>query len=126
MPIQHFQISLEARHNNMYRLLTILFVYLLASAPLLVRAAELQSPLKFPDLSSLIEGLLRSIVYISFPIISLFVVYAGFKFLTAQGNETKLTSAKENIRYVILGALLILGAWALAQLLGGTVNELRG
>jgi hypothetical protein len=65
-------------------------------------------------------------VYISFPIISLFVVYAGFKFLTAQGNETKLTSAKENIRYVILGALLILGAWALAQLLGGTVNELRG
>lgn len=110
----------------MYRLLTILFVYLLASAPLLVRAAELQSPLKFPDLSSLIEGLLRSIVYVSFPIISLFVVYAGFKFLTAQGNETKLTSAKENIRYVILGALLILGAWALAQLLGGTVNELRG
>lgn len=108
---------------NRFRMLA---AYSLALIPGLALATELQSPLKFPNLASLIEGLLRSIVYISFPIISLFVVYAGFKFLTAQGNETKLTDAKKNIGYVILGALLILGAWALAQLLGGTVNELRG
>lgn len=110
----------------MHRLFIPAFAYVVVTVPQLVFAAELRSPLKFPDLSSLIEGLLRSLVYISFPIISLFVVYAGFKFLTAQGSESKLTDAKKNIGYVVLGAILILGAWALAQLLGGTVNELRG
>ena len=85
----------------------------------------LQSPLKFNSISSLIEGLLKSIVYIALPIISLFVIYAGFQFLTAQGNSTKIQNATRNLGYVLVGSLLILGAWALAQLLGNTINQLR-
>lgn len=86
---------------------------------------RLENPSAFPSLSALIEGLLRSIVYIALPIISLFVVYSGFKFVFAQGNQEAIKEAKYNFLYVIIGALLILGAWALAQLIGNTVNELR-
>jgi len=94
-------------------------------APLLSHAAELQNPLAFSSLSGFIEGLLKSVVYIALPLISLFIVYSGFKFVLAQGNEKALSDAKMNFLYVIIGALLILGAWALAQLIGNTVNELR-
>lgn len=86
----------------------------------------LESPLRFKTIAEFVEGLLRAVVYIALPIISLFIVYAGFKFVTAQGNEGKITAARDNFMYVVIGAILILGAWAIAQLIGGTINELRG
>ncbi|MBI4087776.1 hypothetical protein HY418_00110, partial [Candidatus Kaiserbacteria bacterium] len=42
----------------------------------------------------------------------------------ARGNEQALSKAKQNFIYVIIGALLILGAWLIATLIGGTVTQL--
>jgi len=44
----------------------------------------------------------------------------------ARGNSSKLDEAKKNFVYVIIGALLILGAWVIATLIGGTVTQLVG
>ena len=63
---------------------------------------------------------------IALPILTLFIVYSGFKFISAQGNSSKLEEAKKNFMYVIIGSLLILGAWVVATLVGGTVNQLTG
>jgi hypothetical protein len=52
------------------------------------------------------------------------IVVAGFQFVLAQGNEEALGKAKRNFMYVVLGATLILGAWVIATLIGGTVNQL--
>ena len=87
--------------------------------------AQLDNPLRFPTIQGFIEGLLQAVVIIATPIITLAVVYSGFLFITARGNEEQLRNAKRNFLYVLIGALLILGAWALAQLIGGTINELR-
>ncbi len=101
---------------------TIVFLpYALSAA-----GSTLESPLRFKTIAEFVEGLLRAVVYIALPIISLFIVYAGFKFVTAQGNQGKITEARDNFMYVVIGAILILGAWAIAQLIGGTINELRG
>ncbi len=86
----------------------------------------LQNPLKFPDLSHFIEGFLKAIVMIALPLITVFIVYAGFKFIAARGNPGKLSEANKNFQYVILGAILILSAWVLATLIGGTVTQLLG
>lgn len=91
----------------------------------IAQAQSLQNPLAFDNISGFVEGALRALVFIGLPIISLFIVYSGFLFVMAQGNEDGLKKAKTNFLYVIIGAILILGAWALAQLLGGTVNQLR-
>jgi hypothetical protein len=71
-----------------------------------------------------LSKVLQVMVMIALPIISLFIVYSGFLFVAARGNEEKLSVAKANFLYVIIGAILILGAWVLASLLGGTVAEL--
>jgi hypothetical protein len=60
------------------------------------------------------------------PVITVFIVYAGFLFVSARGNTETIKKAKENFMYVILGAALILGAWVLATLIGGTVSQLLG
>jgi hypothetical protein len=86
----------------------------------------LMNPLsaQYSTIPGFISGALKVLVQVSLPIITLFIVYAGFKFVAARGNPGKLSEARTNFVYVILGALLILGAWIIATIIGGTVTQL--
>ncbi len=84
----------------------------------------LQNPTQFPTIEKFIEGVLKAVVYLAMPIIALFMVYAGFKYVAARGNESKVSEAHKNFLYVVIGAILILGAWVFATLIGGTVSQL--
>jgi len=86
----------------------------------------LQNPLRFPSLETFIQGFLQAMVMIALPIITVFVVYAGFLFIAARGNKDKIGKARDNFVYVVIGAALILSAWVLATLIGGTVSQLLG
>lgn len=102
------------------------------SAPYVLYAAEctggLCNPLdsKFSTIPLFIAGALQVLVIVALPIITLFLVVAGFMFIAARGNSGKLDEAKKNFVYVIIGALLILGAWIIATLIGSTVTQLIG
>src|SRR6185436_4952207 len=76
----------------------------------------LQNPLRFGTIETFIQGVLQAIVMIGIPVITVFIVYAGFRFVMARGNASAINEAKKNFVYVILGAALILGAWVLATL----------
>jgi len=88
----------------------------------------LKNPLNpnFSSIPAFIAGALKALALIALPIITLFFVISGFLFLTAQGNEAQLEKAKKNFLYVVIGALLILGAWIIATLIAGTVSQLTG
>ena len=86
----------------------------------------LQNPLRFPSIEKFIAGLLQAIVMIALPIITLFIVYAGFKYISARGKPDKLSESNKNFVYVVIGTILILSAWVLATLIGGTVTQLLG
>jgi hypothetical protein len=98
----------------------------LAPAVALAQSKAFENPLNsnFSSIPSFIAGALRILVMVGLPIISLFVVYSGFLFLTAQGNPGALQKARENFLYVIIGAILIMGAWVIATLIGGTISQL--
>lgn len=97
-----------------------------AALPVFAQEAVLQNPLKFKNIEEFVAGTLRAIVMIAIPLITIFLVYAGFKFISARGNPHGLSEAKENFKWVILGAILILSAWVLATLIGGTIRQLLG
>ena len=52
------------------------------------------------------------------------IIYSGFKYLTAQGNATKIKEAKQGLLYVLIGAGILLGAAAIAAAVQGTFNQL--
>ena len=112
-------------HNIRFVSRALLFAYAL---PLIALADTgiLNSPLNtaVSTIPKFIAGFLQILVVVALPILTLFIVISGFKFITAQGNETKLANAKQNFMYVILGSLLILGAWVIATLIAGTVAQL--
>lgn len=111
-----------------FKILTqVLAVVVGFAIPAIAAAAnELENPTSFDSVQAFIEGFLRVVVYIATPIIALFMVYAGFLFVKARGSESGLKEAKDNFKYVVIGAILILGAWVFATLIGGTVSELVG
>src|SRR3989344_35741 len=86
----------------------------------------LQNPLRSQSIAEFIASALKVLVIVALPIITLFIVISGFMFVLARGNESRLTEAKKNFVYVIIGALLILGAWVIATLIGGAVTQLVG
>ena len=119
--------------KNLFNTIRLLVVFVWSAFFLLVPLAEaqtsgLENPLNrsFSTIPAFIAGALKVLVIVALPIITLFIVIAGFMFVFARGNESKLSDAKKNFVYVILGALLILGAWIIATLIGGTVSQLVG
>ncbi|HUO50255.1 MAG TPA: hypothetical protein VMU25_01665 [Candidatus Paceibacterota bacterium] len=94
--------------------------------PVIAFGQQLNNPTKFNDIPSFLAAFLKAVVQICLPILTLWIVYAGFLFVVARGNPGKLADAKRNLVYVLIGAFFVLGAWMLATLLGATVSNVVG
>jgi len=58
-------------------------------------------------------------------VVVLMIIYSGFLFVTARGNEEQLKVAKRSFTYAAIGAAILLGAKAIALAIQSTVNALR-
>lgn len=88
---------------------------------------ELNNPLAGSGVNTIndfVKRLLDIVLTIGVPIVAVFIILAGFKFVTARGNQAEISKAKDNLLYTMIGAAILLGAWVLANALGETVNEL--
>lgn len=105
---------------------TLVFAVLLA--PLFVFAEDggLTNPIKYDSLGAFLVALLGLITKIVFPIIVLFIVYIGFRFVqaSATGNADKLKEFRGYFVWAIVGALIVLGAQALSFAIQATVGQL--
>jgi hypothetical protein len=115
----------------MRRKLFITAVILFSTLPGVLFADQLQgiqNPLNsaYSTIPTFIAGFLRVMVQIGLPVVAFFLLLAGYQFISAQGNAGKLENARSNFFYVIIGTLLILGAWVLATLIGNTVSQVVG
>ncbi|MDQ5928052.1 MAG: hypothetical protein QG633_490 [Patescibacteria group bacterium] len=77
------------------------------------------------DLSALILKVVDGIAQIGYYVVVLFVIYSGFKFVKARGNDKELADAKQTFLYTVIGAAILLGATLLANVISGTVEELK-
>lgn len=115
-------------HESILKYLAVLAGTLYAALiPALARAqTTFNNPAKDTTIQQFISDFLVAVVQISLPILTLFIVYAGFQFVIARGNPDALAKAKKNIVWVVLGAILILGAWVLASLIASTASQVLG
>ena len=59
-------------------------------------------------------------------IVVFFIIYSGYKFVTARGNESEVTKAKEIFYATIIGGAILLGADVIANVVINTVNTTVG
>jgi hypothetical protein len=76
------------------------------------------------SLPAFIRTILNGFLTIGIPLVALAVIYCGFLFVFARGNSEKLTKAKDSLLWTLVGAGVLLGAWAIAQMISATVTGL--
>ncbi len=83
------------------------------------------NPIQPSSLTEFLLMIVDIILIIAIPIIILFIIYAGFLFVTAQGNESKLETAKSALLWSVIGGVVVLGARVLLEIIEGTVDAFR-
>jgi hypothetical protein len=115
-----------ARHYTKMMALVFYFV-----APTLVSAAAntgltFTNPLKggVNNISGLIALVMQLVARVGAIIVVFYMIYAGFLFVEARGNESKIKTAKANFTYAVIGAIILLGAEVLARVIKNTAAGL--
>lgn len=85
---------------------------------------QLENPAKAATLQEFIHDILTIIVKIGIPVATIFIIWSGFLFLTAQGDEKQLTTAKHAFVWSCVGVAVLLGSWTLATAIKGTIDLL--
>jgi TRAP-type C4-dicarboxylate transport system permease small subunit len=76
-------------------------------------------------LPEFIQKLLDIVMTVGIPIVAIFIIYAGFLFVKARGNEKDLQTAKDALLYALIGGAILLGAYVIAQAIQGTIDALQ-
>ena len=85
---------------------------------------KLTNPIKADSINGFIKTLLEGAIKIAIPIIALAIIYYGFLCVAARGNSEKLIEAKRGLLWALIGAAILLGSWAIAELIAETVLAL--
>jgi hypothetical protein len=69
-------------------------------------------------------AILDIVMIFAIPFVVIFIILAGFHYVTAQGNPDKLKQAHQALLYALIGGVLILGAQVLLTVIEGTVEQI--
>lgn len=87
---------------------------------------RLVNPLKADSFSGLLTDILDFVVQIGTVVVILMIVYVGFMFVVARGNDGKISEARQALLWTLVGALILLGAKAISLGIQATVQALGG
>lgn len=90
-------------------------------------AVKIPNPLgEDSTLNTLFAALINIVLIFAIPIVVLFIIYAGFLYVTAQGNQEQISKAHKALLYAVIGGVLILGANVLISVISETVETISG
>ena len=85
---------------------------------------KIENPIGADSINGLIKTILEGVIKIGMPIIALAIIYCGFLFVSARGKPESIKKAKDALLYTLIGAAILIGSWAIAQLISETVLAL--
>ena len=75
---------------------------------------QVDNPIKATNFSQVVLAFAKLLVQIGIPLVTIFIVFAGFKFVAARGKPEELKSARQMLFWTLVGAAVIIGAYAIA------------
>ena len=92
-------------------------------APSLQETVSLDNPIKVTSIQGLLVALLNIVMILMVPVIVFFIIYSGFKYVTARGNASQVEEATQSLTYAIIGGVLVLGALAISAIIQNLVDS---
>ena len=87
-------------------------------------SGSITNPIQSGTFGQLMAKIAKVAAQIGLPIVVVFIIYSGFLFVSARGNEEQLTKAKSTFFWTIIGALLVVGAFAIATAIENFAKQL--
>lgn len=84
----------------------------------------IENPINITSIPNLIQKILEGLIKIGIPLLVVMIVYSGALYLFARGNSTKIGEAHTMLKYTLIGGAILLGAWALSELIFDTLIDL--
>ena len=82
----------------------------------------LENPLNnINSIEALLVAILNIVMILMVPVIVFFIIYAGFKYVVAQGNASQVEEATRALTYAVIGGVLILAALAITEIIRNVV-----
>lgn len=86
--------------------------------------AALQNPTGFKSLEQVVLAVVNVVQILLIMATVLYLLYAGLMFVTARGEPSKITAARDALLWGMVGAALVIGAQVLVQTLQSSVNSI--
>jgi hypothetical protein len=77
------------------------------------------------SITDLLTKFLDILVQVGLVVIVFFIIFAGFQYVTAKGDTSKITKAHEALIATLIGSAIVLGSYAIATALKNTVDQLK-
>lgn len=84
----------------------------------------IRNPLKATSIQALIGDALTFVVNLLAIAGAIYIIWAGFMFVKAQGNPSEIDKAKKAFFNAIIGMAIILGAWGISMIIANTINRI--
>lgn len=104
---------------------TVPFVFVRAAvllAPATAYAIEFDNPIGSDTFSDFLTTVLDGTTPVAETIAVVAIVFAGFQYVTAAGNQEKIKKAKIIFAWAVVGAAIIVGASAIAKAIINSLN----
>ena len=85
---------------------------------------KLVNPITYDSINDFLLAILQVVIQYGAVLIVFLIVFAGFKFVTAQGNTEKIADARKMLLWIIVGAFVLLGAYVIQAAICGTLENL--
>ncbi|QQR65380.1 hypothetical protein IPH92_02265 [Candidatus Kaiserbacteria bacterium] len=80
--------------------------------------------LKAKDIPEFLLNIIDILLVFALPLIILYIMYAGYLFVTAQGNPGKVTEARTALLWAVVGGVIVLGAKIIVDVIQQTAGAL--
>lgn len=117
---------------NYKKYLAFLASFVFLSMPFLLfaqgsSATTIANPLGATNTSveAVMTKVMNVVVMVGAIVVVFFIIYSGFKFVTAGSSDTDRTKAKEIFYATVIGGAILLGADIIANVMIGTVNSIK-
>lgn len=86
---------------------------------------RLCNPLQASTIQEFLLQIIEILIIFATPVIIAFIMYAGFLFVTARGNESQISDAKHALTWAVVGGVVLLAAQMIITVIQNTVTALR-
>jgi heme/copper-type cytochrome/quinol oxidase subunit 2 len=82
------------------------------------------NPIKATSIDTLLSSLVSIVKFVAAIVLVVYFIFAGFKYVTARGDEGKIKEAHKMLTWTAVGGAILLGAEVIQKLITGTINQL--